>query len=506
MTAANLAPAAPIAAPAQAGGSLLARNIAFLAGGQLATWSLSALWTIFVPRALGPRGLGELTIAYAATGVVSVIVSLGVGTLMVKEIARDHSKAAWMLGTAILVRAAFILPAIGAIALYIRLGRFGGEQAIVIWMATASMVLVLFTTAYQAVFQAIERMEYLAYADVLSKAVVTVLSIAIVLMGFGVVPVMAIALGVAFVVLILNFGWSRGLFHIDWKVDTERVRFLIVESLPYWSTGLVLTIYMWIDSVMLGFMTSDVVVGWYAVPTKLFNTVLFVPVILATAYLPRLANAFRDGPSALANTGRSALESVLVLGLPVAAGVVLVAKQVIDVIYGAAFGPSVIVLVILAISLPPTYFNIMVNQVLVACNRQLAWTKVMVAAAVVNPALNLVLIRYFQAQQHNGAVGAAASLLVTEIGMAVAGFVLLPKMLDGRSLARFARAVAATVGMTLMVLVLHRFGWLAEIAGGALTFAGLGLLFRILSPEETGVLRSLAVRRVIKPLRVALRA
>src|SRR6266853_1054824 len=160
----DAATVATVPGSAVAGGSSrLARNLAFLAGGQVATWGLSLLWTIFVPRALGPRGLGELTIAYAATGVVSVVVSLGVGTLMVKEIARDRLKAPWMVGTALVVRAGFVVPSVAAIALYIHFARFGGEQAVVIWMATASMVLVMFTGPLQAAFQAIERMEFLAY-------------------------------------------------------------------------------------------------------------------------------------------------------------------------------------------------------------------------------------------------------------------------------------------------------------------------------------------------------
>jgi len=498
MITSDVASVAPAPASAASGGSSrLARNLAFLAGGQVATWGLSLLWTIFVPRALGPRGLGELTIAYAATGVVSVVVSLGVGTLMVKEIARDRLKAPWMVGTALVVRGGFVVPAVAAIALYIHFARFGGEQAVVIWMATASMILVMFTGPLQAVFQAIERMEFLAYGDVLSKAVVTVLSIAIVLVGFGVVPVMAIALGMAAVVLLLNLYWSRGKFGIDWHIDRGHVRYLVVESLPYWSTGLVLTIYMWIDSVMLGLMSPESVVGYYAAPTKLFSTLLFVPVILATAFLPRLSAAFRDGAEALQKVGRPALELVIVLGLPIAVGVMLVAKPAINVIYGSAFAPAVPVLFILGLTLAPTYFNVMVNQLLVANNRQLAWTKVMVASAIVNPLLNFFLIRYFQSQQHNGAIGAALSLLATEVGMTVAGLFLLPPILGRKSLLRFLRTILATAGMALVVVWLRpQLGFLLQMAAGGITFAVLAVALRLLSSEELDLLGG-ALSRVL---------
>ena len=474
--------------------SRLARNVAFLAGGQVVTWSLSLLWTVFVPRALGPRGLGELTVAYAATGLVSVVASLGIGTLMVKEIARDRQKAPWLVGTAMLVRVGFVLPSILAVGLYIHFAHFPREQTLVLWLATASMLLALFTGPFQAAFQAFERMEYLAYADVLSKFVVTVASIGLVLIGFRVVAVMILVLVMTAATMALNAWWSRRAFSIDWHLDRERVRFLVVESLPYWTTGLVLTVYLWIDAVMLSFMSPEVTVGWYAVPTKLFSTLLFLPVILATAWLPRLSAAFRAGVDSLRSTGRPALELVLVLALPMAVGTALIAKPLIGDIYGPLFAPSVPVLLILAFTLPPTYFNIIVNQVLIASNRQIAWTKVMVVASILNPILNFFLIGYLQSTRHNGATGAALSLLLTEVGMASAGVLLLPPMLDRRSAVRLLRAVVATLGMAGVVVLLTRYGLLVEISGGVLSFVLLALALRLLSAKELGLVRSTSAR------------
>src|SRR4051812_10963679 len=39
-------------------GHRLGRNVTALAGGQLVTWTMTLLWTLVVPRALGPEGLG----------------------------------------------------------------------------------------------------------------------------------------------------------------------------------------------------------------------------------------------------------------------------------------------------------------------------------------------------------------------------------------------------------------------------------------------------------------
>ena len=469
--------------------SRLTRNVAILAGSQAVTWSLSLFWTVFVPRALGPSGLGELTIATAVTGVIGVVAGFGIGTLLVKEIARDHEQAAPLVGTALLVRAAVIVPAVAAVGVYILVAHSSREQALVLFLAAGVMALALVTQPFQSAFQGIERMEYLAYSDILTKAVMSGAGVALVIIGYRVVGIMGMMLVISVVVLLLNVWWSRGKFGIAWRPKSDHLRFVVVASFPYWTTGLVLTVYLWIDSVMLSAMSSDVVVGWYAVPTKIFGTLLFVPVILSTATLPRLSAAFRDGTDALITAGKPVLELVLVLSLPVAAGAALVAQSFIATIYGPSFAPSVWVLVILALTVPATYFDIMVNQVLIASNRQVAWTKVMGGAAIVNPLINLILIRYFQDYQHNGAVGAALSLLITEVGIAIVGLRLLPPMLDSGSVLRLARAIIATASMALVVWMLSRFGLLIEVGAGAVSFAALAVALKVLNLTELKALR-----------------
>jgi O-antigen/teichoic acid export membrane protein len=478
--------------------SRVARNIAVLAGGQVVTWCLTLVWTLFVPRALGPAGMGELTVAFAVTGVISVVVSLGIDTLMVKEIARDYQKAASLIGTAMLVRAAFVVPSVIAVGLYIYLGNIGTEQALVLWLATGSMVLGLFAAPFLSTFQALERMQYLAYAGILNKAIFAVASVGLVLVGFRVVGVMALALAISAAVLLLNIWWRRDMFGVDWGFRPNQIRFLVVGSLPYWLSGLVLTFYIWIDSVILSVMSPGVVVGWYGVATKVFATLLFVPLLFSTAILPRLSAAFRESVDSMRQAARPAFEIVLVLSLPITAGAALTAQSFIAKVYGSQFEGAGWVLVILTLTLPATYVSTMAWPILIACNRQIAWTKVMIGAAVINPILNLFLIRYFQVQHNNGAIGAALSLLATEIGMALVAFVLIPKILESRSVLRLFRAVAATAGMVLVFGWASRYGLIFEIAASVISFALLALALRLLTVDELVWIRKTAARVVTR--------
>jgi O-antigen/teichoic acid export membrane protein len=469
---------------------VLARNIAILAGSQLFTWCATLLWTIVVPRTIGPQQTGVYTLAVAAGGVLTVAIGLGMRPLLVREVAADRNRASELIGTAIVLRALVAIPTLAIVIAIALLGPFHGEEAVALLMGFGLCFFYVLYEPIQAGFQAVERMKYLAYADMLTKAGVTVGAIALAVLGVRALGLLVVSVAVMGVVLVLHLVWARSFVSIRWRTTRVALRSLAIDSLPYWSFAAFFTIYLWIDSLMLAVMTSDTVLGWYAAPTRLFTTLMFIPVILSTAWLPRLVTAARAGNLELVRAARAPLEVVLVLSLPVCVGTAIVAEPLVRALYGSGFSESVPVLVVLALCVPPMYVNIMVNPVLVAANRQIVWTRVMALASVLNPLLNLVLIREFQASRGNGAIGAAFALLFTELVIVAIGLSLIRGVVDAGFVMRFLKAVVATAVMALAVLFARHLGLVAAVAVGVLTFPILAMALRVLSDEERVLLRN----------------
>jgi O-antigen/teichoic acid export membrane protein len=246
---------------------------------------------------------------------------------------------------------------------------------------------------------------------------------------------------------------------------------------------------------MLAAMAPAEVVGWYGVPTKLFNTLMFLPVILSTAWLPRLVGVFEKTPERLSAAARTPMELMLILSLPICAAAAVLAVPLIGTLYGSGYQQAGPVLVILAFCVPPMYLNIMVNQVLVAGNRQLAWTKVMAGATIVNPLLNFGLIQYTQSRYGNGALGAAVSLVLTELLIAVVGMLMVGHgVLDRGSAARVARGLAVAVLMSAATLSVHRFGFFAQAPVCVASFLLFAWLLRLATAEERAELGIAAAR------------
>jgi O-antigen/teichoic acid export membrane protein len=471
-----------------------ARSIAVLGGSQVVTWGLTTAWTVVVPRVLGPRGIGELSTATSVTSILLVLVELGLTVLLLRKIAQDRASAGRLITTALLIQAVLFLPSIGVMAVFVGFQHFGAEQQIVLWLATAAMLPTVLKLPFQSAFQATERMGFYSLTGVITKLVNSLGGIALVLLGYGVIAIATLAAGVEALTLALNIRWARPRFKLSWQVTARDAARLAVESLPFSVNYIVHSTYLWINVVLLATFTSATVVGWYGVSSRLIGTLFFLPVIVSTALLPQLAASFDGRLEGLQAKARPVVELVLVMSLPIAVGAALVSSPLIALVYGSGFSPSATVLSILLASVPFTYFNILVWQVLVASGRQTVWTKVLAACLAVNVVINLVLIDYFQHRLGDGAIGAAIALVATEAIMSVAGLVILPSLLGRASLVRLLRAGAATVAMALAVLAARPFGLPGEILAGVAVFAVLALLLGAVSASELRGLYA-AVRR-----------
>jgi O-antigen/teichoic acid export membrane protein len=487
----------PRAAEAAVGsGRRLKRNIAALTSGQIATWSMTLVWTLVVPRALGPAGMGIIVAAWSVTGILSIVLGLGTRNYLVRELVVSPARGPQLLGTALVLRVALSPIFLAAVFVYSRFSGYSREGVIVLYLAAGATIFTLIAEPLLAGFQAIERMEYLAYSDVINKSAQGLLGVGLVLVGFRAIGITSCWLIVSGVLIVLDAYWLARYLRIDLRTNIGRIREMVRQSVAYWAFGLFFMIYLWIDAAMLSVMTRPEVVGWYGVPTKLFQSLMFLPVVVSTAWLPRLVNAFGEGPRRLREAARRPIELVVVLSLPMCVATVLAARPLIDVLYGPRYAKAVPVLIILGFCIPPMYLNILLSQVLVAAKRQVVWTWAMAGATVVNPVFNAVLITVTEHRYHNGAIGAALSLLLTEALIVTFGFVLVGRgLFDWKGIRRCAAAGIAACGMWAAAYTTSGLGVVLSFGIGVIAFVLLAVAYGAATPEDIATVRSALRRR-----------
>lgn len=484
--------------PASAPPRSLRANLASLATSQVITWTLTLAWTVIVPRTLGPADMGLLVIAQSLTALVAVALNLPPKDYLVREMVANPADLRGILSTSLIVRGASLPLMLLAVSLYGNLADMSSTALTVLYFVAGATYAAMLLEPVLATFQATERMQYIAYTDVANKTLQTMGAIVVVLLGYGVVEVAGYSLAVVVLALAIALVWVNRLVGLGARPSP--LRRLLRGGLPYWAVSLSGVAYLWLDSLMLGLLTPTEVVGWYGTATRLFTTMMFGAVIISTASLPRLVKAFQRGRAELLESAREPLIWVLLIGLPLSFGMAAVADDIVGLLFGAEFSQAVPVLVVLALTLPLMYVNIMVGQLFIASGRPGMIGMLLVTAALVNAGLNAVLIPLTQAELGNGGVGAALALLTAEaiqmsLGIALAGRGLM----DRHVVSRVLRAGLAAVAMATLVLLADSQMLAVQVAIGALAYPLLLMLLRVPTTDECRALqtaRRAAARRV----------
>ena len=464
---------------------IIAKNASVLMASQLVTWAFSLLLTVFLPRYLGARAVGQFHLAGSLWAIIGIAATFGMDILLTKEIARAPAKTVALLGTGAILRAFLYLLGTVGLIVYVRLAGYPLETLQVIAVVGITAFVNQLISLYSAALSGLERMEYISLGGIVSKAILTIVSIAVLLLGQGVIIVAAVATVATLVNLLIVLFYLRRLHPVRLHFDAQLARWMVKSSFPYFTVTMFLVLYMQVDIVIISLLVDETSVGWYGAADQLFGTLLFIPTIFMTAVFPALSRLHGSGSTSSGRLMRKSFELLLLAGIPIGLGLVIVADQLVVLLFGIEFANSGPILAVMGVVLILTYQNILLGRFYISIDRQRDWTWIMVAATVATVPLDLILIPWCQAMFGNGAIGGALAFVVTEAGMLVVGLRFLPGGIFGRSSAWFSlRALIA--GTTMMVAI-----WWARdhfiaipIILGAVIYSLSVFLLQLVPPED----------------------
>jgi len=467
------------------------RNTVYLLGGNVLSWIVGLLFWLFIPRHIGPVAWGELNLGFAIGGVAFAIGSFGIPPLLIKLIARERTRGVEYVGAALGAFLVLSVLIVVAVFLFTLLAGYAPHTRLVILLVTGVLTCLCFAMPAISALQALERMHInsmlLGFRQIASNAgaILAELIFRVDVIVLTIVFLVTHATATVLQLLITNRNipirpsFKPGLI---WR--------LIVSGLPFWGNGVFLTIYVWIDSVLLSMLASTREVGYYAAPTQVLSTIGFVPAIVTTVIFPAMSSSFRTDVERLRRITHMSLSILILFGLPISVGMALVGQNAVVTMFGPDFYTSGLILVILAVSVLPTYIATLAYWVLAAIDRERLWAYVMGAVAIINPLINLVAIPYFQSRYGHGSLGAAWALLATDAGVGLVGLVLMAPVwmkTAGPLAASAARVVLATVAMAIPVWFLRDLFLPVPVLVGVAVFlaAAFGLgVFRTPGYEE----------------------
>ena len=180
---------------------------------------------------------------------------------------------------------------------------------------------------------------------------------------------------------------------------------------------------------------------------------------------------------------------MLMSTLPIGLGILFLPDRLISFFgYPPIFWRSAAPLALLALHIPLVGIDMMIGTILNAIDKQRQWAMTGVAAAFLNPLLNLFAIPYTQARFGNGAIGAAAVTTLTEVFMLLVGLVLLPRgIIDRTAIAVWLKCLLAGAVMSVVVWFARPLPVPATVMLGAVVYGSCCLTFGVLTLRDLRV-------------------
>jgi O-antigen/teichoic acid export membrane protein len=367
---------------------------------------------VVAARYLGAERFGGYGAAAASAVILSVLASLGMLPLLVREIARAPDRAADLLAAAHRVKAV-TCTAMLLLAWPITGVSFAGQPGprLAAMVLCVGWVLHAFAENFAAYYQAVERMGRWTQASSIFGMAASVAGIALLLTTDSIV-----AYCWGFVV-----GWACALAWLVIGLPPEARRrgsgsTATAEMLrglaPFAAAFIGLTIYCKIDVLLLE-RWSHSQAGLYTAAYKFVDVFQALVVVAAAAVYPRLARA--GSISGRSEGGKRAVELLLVCALPVGLTLHLVSTPIVRIVFGDGYQDAAAVLSRLALLFPLISLTILGAYVLGALGRMTPVALLYGMGILANVALNLWLI------PEHGAVGASVARLGSE-ALLVVGF------------------------------------------------------------------------------------
>lgn len=477
----------------------IAKNTFFLFLSNIFQKFLSLFIVIFVAQKLGVGDFGVYSFVFSFALLFTVLGDFGITNFMLREIAKDKSKAERLLGDAIIIKIAlsglvFAVVFLIAFALHLLLpATYPMIMLFLILLAVASMLLDSLAGLFRTVFFSFEKMELDFLANIAYKGVLFAAAFSVLLLGFGLWELVFVTVLASLLNLIVSFFLcAKKICMPKIHLDFAAYKTLLLASLPFCLIWLFSSVYGNIDMVLLSFLKGNVEVAYYSAAVRLVNALAFIPTALMSSLFPVFAVLFSQKNNSLGMVVEKSIKYLLVIIVPVAIGTTMLSHRIIAAIYPTTvannFAPATIALQILIWFSLLNFVNLVFMNALSSTAFEKRTSLLLGATMLINLIANLILIPML------GFAGAAISMVISEGFFFVAAFSATAKRLHKINFSRvFAKPVAAALVMAAFIWFFSAIHLYALIILAAIVYFAAILVLRTFDSNDYLILSKVLI-------------
>ena len=360
-----------------------------------------------------PEGMGQVSFASSVVNYFLMFAQLGIPTYGIRVCAQKKGDKKELTKTAKeLIIINVITSAISLVVLLLSVNIIGRLTEIRTLILIYSLMIVSSVFEMSWLFGALEQYEYIAKRSIIIKAISVAAVFIFIRKSSDTYMYVAIIAATYVVTGIVNFIHARSFIDLRERYHYE-LRQHIKPIWIFFLMSVATTVYLNLDTLMLGFMTTDAEVGIYNAAVRIKALLTGVVTALGTVMLPRMSRLIYDrDDAAFLKYSSTAMEYIFIIAIPMALYFMIYSGECILLISGELYLGGTPAMQII---MPTLFFigmtNILGIQILVPMGKEKLVLYSEIAGAVTDIILNAIFIPMY------GAAGAALGTLFAEIAV-----------------------------------------------------------------------------------------
>ena len=360
----------------------------------------------YASRIMMADGIGQVNFFQSIISYISLFTCLGIPMYAIREVAkvRDNPEKMTRITVEILLLHAF-LTLLGYMAVAVICLTVTKVQTDIPLFLLLSATIFFTAIGCEWFYQGIEDFKYVAIRGMVVKTISVILLFLLVkskedILWYGAYSVLGVLGGNIF-----NFVRLRKYLHKDMIEFTFNV---------------IVSIYLQLNNVLLGFMKDAEAVGYFTAATKILVITMSLSSSLGAVIMPRTSNLIAENKmDEFKVLIQKSYDFILALATPLTVGLIFTSPSVILLLSGESFAPAILTSQIVALNILMVGISgVMGLQVLYPMGRINIVILCTFIGAVVNVVLNVLLIPVYG---HNGT---AVAYMLAEVAVTVSMFIV----------------------------------------------------------------------------------
>jgi PST family polysaccharide transporter len=365
---------------------------------QGANYILPLLTFPYLVRVLGVENFGLLAFATAFIGYFNILTDYGFNLSATKDISihrNNQEKMIEIFNSVMIIKGLLLLFSLFILTIFvIFVDKFHQH----IWLYYASFGIVIGQAMFPTwFFQGIEKMRYITYLNIISKIIFTI----------SIFIFVKESQDYIFVPILTSFGfiivgiWSLFIIKKDFEMQFKlqnfnTIKYYLVEGWSIFISRIFVSLYTTTNTILLGFLTTNTIVGYYAIAEKIINAVSGLFFMANQAIYPHMATLLKQGKDKFNSFLKNIIKIYLASSLILFILLIMFGKEILILIKGNYIADLNSIFIILSFLIVLIPYGGLFTQVLIIENRKKEFQDIVKKTFIFNMILAPVMIYFLQ--------------------------------------------------------------------------------------------------------------